>query len=518
MTHAADPSVLPVPAKAAAKKSASILQVVLILLVAVAGIGIRLYDLQDPPLDFHPARQLRSAIIARAVYYRLDTTADAATRQLAQDLAQLEMYEPPILENIVGFTYYLVHGEYVWIARIYNAIFWLLGGAAIFLLGRRLASWWAALLGTAWFFCLPFSVYASRSFQPEPWMVMWILLCAYALYVWSDRPGWKWAILAGLSGGMAILVKVVAGYFIAGMAIGVVLATLGLRSALRSRQVWSMAALMLLPAAVLYLVFNPSRSGEFFSFWTVSLSGLIFTTNFYADWLVMMNYLVGLTNVVVALVGILLAERRYRWMLVGAWAGYVLYGLMFPYQYTTHEYYHLPLVGLTAMSLIPALDVVVKKIVEQAALWRLAAAGLFVFMAFYSLYVARSVLYVDSYAYEPASWQRVGEAIPAGRSFVALTADYGMRLRYYGWRAIAVSWPSAGDLNLSALHGDAPMQTEDYFNEVTAGKDYFLVTAFSELDAQPELKAILTTRYPLFVDGDGYAIYDLDHPLSQDGG
>ena len=34
------------------------------------GFAIRMVDLTDPPLDFHPTRQLRSAIIARSMYYR----------------------------------------------------------------------------------------------------------------------------------------------------------------------------------------------------------------------------------------------------------------------------------------------------------------------------------------------------------------------------------------------------------------------------------------------------------------
>ena len=34
------------------------------------GLGIRLYDLTDLPLDFHPTRQLGSAVIARGMYYQ----------------------------------------------------------------------------------------------------------------------------------------------------------------------------------------------------------------------------------------------------------------------------------------------------------------------------------------------------------------------------------------------------------------------------------------------------------------
>jgi len=39
-------------------------------------------------------------------------------------------------------------------------------------------------------------------------------------------------------------------------------------------------------------------------------------------------------------------------------------------------------------------------------------------------------------------------------------------------------------------------------------KDYFLVTAFNQLDKQPDLEKILD-GYPIAAQGDGYALYKL---------
>ena len=41
-----------------------------ILLLLLLGLGIRLLDLTDPPLDIHPTRQLHSALMARGMYYQ----------------------------------------------------------------------------------------------------------------------------------------------------------------------------------------------------------------------------------------------------------------------------------------------------------------------------------------------------------------------------------------------------------------------------------------------------------------
>jgi len=488
---------------------------VALALVCLLGLGVRLVDLTDPPLDFHATRQLRSAIIARSVFYRLESGADPAVVEKAANLAKLEEYEPPLLETLAGFIDHLLGAENFWVGRALNSLFWVLGGLALAAFARRFAGPAAVLAGLCFYLFLPFSVTASRSFQPDPWMVTWILFAALALYRWMEAPSWKWALAAGLLSGMAVLVKAFAVFFIAGLWVGAVLGGRGWRQLLRSAQPWVIGLLAAAPALLVYLVSNPERSGSFFSFWVVSLSGLIRTSGFYADWLAMLKGLMGLVTVATALLGALLAERKARALLTGLWAGYALFGLVFPYQYITHEYYHLALIPLAALSLVPLLDLVFQRLKSEALFWRLAAAGVVAFAAFYGLYVSRSSLVAASYANEPASWAAVGAALPEDRTFIALTGDYGMRLNYYGWRSTSAAWPSAADDRLSSLAGNAGQDFETSFQERTAGKDLFLVTALSEFDAQPELKQKLTGGYPLLVEGNGFLIFDLTRPLAE---
>jgi len=494
-------------------KKTSLWLKILLFVIFILGIGIRLYDLKDPPLDFYATRQLRSALIARADYYRLAPGIDPETRRLASDLAALEIYEPPILEQIVGLTYLVIGSEQIWIARIYNALFWALGGLAIWALGKHYTHPIAIVLGLAFYFFLPFSVIASRSFQPEPWMVMWILLTTWALFRWGETLNWKRAILAGILGGMTMLVKVVAGFFVLPMLAAATLTSIGFRKAFRQVQIWCILLFMILPVGLNYMLLNPTgRSADFLSFWTVSLSGLILKSNFYADWLAMVQGLTGLMVLVVSAIGVALAEHRVRALLLALWIGYGLYGLVFPYQYTTHEYYHLPLVALVALSILPIADVALQRLKKEGWLWKALVAGVLLFASFYSLYVSRSILYAANYRNEPIAWRRVGEAIPSGHPFVGLTADYGMRLSYYGWRNMGASWPTGGDLHLYSLTGQGKLDTKSFFNEFTRGKDFFLVTAFSELDAQPELKELLYQNYPIYAQGDGFMLFDLRKP------
>jgi hypothetical protein len=493
-----------------------LLQLALVGILLLVGFAVRMVNLYDPPLDFHPVRQLRSALIARGVYYDLNPAADPATRSQAAALVPVDVHEPPIYEEFMGLVYLVTGGERVWVARIFSSLFWLVGALALYAIARRFVSFWAAALGLAFYLFLPFSIVASRIFQPDPWMVMWILLAAWAMLRWSETPTWKWSVAAALLGGLAILVKVTAGFFVAGFMILLTVHTLGWkeifgRGALKP---WGMALLTLAPAVIYYLGLHSGRAAEYFTYNTLEMMGMVLTSKFYAQWLALVNSLFGLTVVLAALLGTVLASPRLRLLLVGLWLGYAAYGLTWPYQYTTHEYYHLSLVALVGLGIVPLIESVLIQLNRQGRVWRLAAAVLLLAAIGYQGWVGRSVLVAENHSLEPRSWELVGQAIPKNESFVALTSDYGLRLSYYGWRSAAYYWPAQADLEVARLRGQTRLDTLAFFKEMTQGKNYFLVTALNDFDAQPELKTILTEHYPLFHQGSGFMVYDLVHPIS----
>ncbi|MDP3184891.1 MAG: glycosyltransferase family 39 protein, partial [Anaerolineales bacterium] len=157
--------------------------------------------------------------------------------------------EPPVMEIIVSQTYRLT-GEHLWIARIYSSLFWVLGGLALFLLIRELASSGAAIIGTLVYLFAPYGVIASRAFQPDPLMVALIVFAIWALFRWQNTSKWKWAILFGLFGGLALLVKNLSVFIVVGGFAGVILGARGLKRSIRDPHVWVMGGLLVLPTAV----------------------------------------------------------------------------------------------------------------------------------------------------------------------------------------------------------------------------------------------------------------------------
>ncbi|MEJ2354231.1 MAG: hypothetical protein P8Y03_31040, partial [Anaerolineales bacterium] len=110
-------------------------------MIFLLGLGIRLYDLTDPPMDFHPTRQIRGLVIARGMYYKMMPSADPAKRDKAIAYwGSMVEREPQILERVVALTYLAMGQEQVWVARIYTSLAWIIGGFFLFILARRMVS------------------------------------------------------------------------------------------------------------------------------------------------------------------------------------------------------------------------------------------------------------------------------------------------------------------------------------------------------------------------------------------
>ncbi len=229
---------------------------------------------------------------------------------------------------------------------------------------------------------------------------------------------------------------------------------------------------------------------------------------FYLRWVGMIAAVVGFGWFLTALLGAFLVERPApRGLLVGAWAGYLIYGLTLPHHIGTHDYYSLPLIPLTALGLAPLAQVALRHLQGPKRLAYTAAAGLFLAACLTGAYTARSALKKADYRPEAQFWTELGQKLGPGASVVALAPDYGYALAYYGWITPG-NWDTLAEYNYRASIG----QGEDFANlfaEKTADRDFFVVTLMDEFDRQPELKNYLQAHYAVHDQGPGYVIYDL---------
>ena len=528
-----------------------------LVILFLAAISIRLYDLTDLPLDFHPTRQLFSALKARGMYYQSLTDAPAEQRQFAIQQGKLRAtIEPEILEKLTVFTWKFT-GEELWVARIYSSLFWLIGGIFIYLLARDLfgdtdASHTesfrennkeirdirpirvirvpkdAPLFAVAFYLLLPYGVLASRSFQPDPLMVALIVGFWWAVNRWStsltpnsypaspnphpaSRDSLKFTILASLLGGLAIFVKLNAAFFVIGGALGAALGRASVRDLLRDKQVWAMIALGILPGAA-WVAYGLARGFLGQQFGGRFMPELFLSPSFYLGWADMLNNVLGLLSFTLALLGLLLVnDKPTRALLLGLWGAYFAFAIFFDYHISTHDYYSLPLIPIAALALTPLADALFAQLVGRIGnpLHKILAASALTLGLVAVLWTSRVALKSTDYRPEAAFWNQIGATVRDFR-VAALTQDYGSRLAYWGW-AGAANWPDSSDIEYHALRGGGAT-FEKNFARLTKNKELFLVTDLTDFARQPDLQVRLS-QFEIFAEGEGFVIYDLQNPL-----
>jgi 4-amino-4-deoxy-L-arabinose transferase-like glycosyltransferase len=488
------------------------LLIICVVVLFALGIGFRLMDLTNPPLDTFAWREFGSASFARKLYYQMLPNADPVLRLKAIDLAPTPT-EPPITEGLVALSYLVAGGEHLWIFRLWTTFFWVVGGLALFALVRRMTSEDGAVISLGYYLLLPFGNATTRAFLPEPLMTMWIILAVLAIYRWIESSTWKWSIAAGVFCGLAVLTKVFAVFPLVPAFALVTLASFGLRRTLANLQFWVIVALAAIIPAVYYIFPNPASGGGYLATWVLPYSRQLLNISFYITWLHFLNGHFDLVMVLMAILSITILEKRWRALCIGLWIGYGLLGAAVPELIDSHIYYDLPLVAIVAISLGPISTLLLGKLSTQGKLWHILFLGIGLLAVGFSVFLSRKDVGAVDYREKARQMQELGAKLPGG-SIIGLVDDYGASLSYYGWRYIAF-YPYTWDHEMGALAGhtfDENAANLDYFNIQVKGYHYFLVTLFDQLDAQPYLKTILYDHYPIYEKGSWYVIFDLKQP------
>ena len=498
------------------------IRIVLVSVILLIGVGTRLVNLSNPPLDFASTRQLHSLILARGYYYSMDLPSTrslpAQQRQFGITAGQQELIvEPTFFEHLTAYTYALMGQENFEIPRLYSIFFWVLGGIPLYLLAKKFMHVNGALAALAFYELLPFGVIASRSFQPDPLMILLILWALYFQYQWSEEDTLKNALAASILTGLAVLVKSTAVFFVGVPFIGFVLVG-GWRKALKNWRVYMMAAISLLPD-VIYTVLSATignNSGSIFG--SRFFPELYIQPHWYQSWFMMAKSVVDYIPLFIAVLAFFLFPKDKSRILYGClWIGYFLQGFVFSYHIYTHNYYQLPLIPMAALGFGLIFSLIMQRIeaLKPNTLARLFMAGVLAFSVALVVLKSRTELKADDYHYEETYWKKLGDKIGQSTPIIALTHDYGYRLSYWGFLKPNL-WDTQGDQVVERLSGTTAESFDQEFAEKTKGCDYFLVTLINDFNSQQNLHDYLLANYP-YEQGEGYYLFDLRHPLNKSG-
>jgi hypothetical protein len=482
----------------------------MLILIFSLGLAARLFDLGDMPLDFHPTRQLHSMLIARGMYYQnLDEVTEWKREMAVGQWKEEGQIEPPIMERLSALGYRLVGDADLRIPRLLSIFFWTMGGIGLFLLLRNLVGGVGAVIGVAYYMLLPYTTIASRSFQPEPLMTAAIIWSWWGVAKWVKKPTWLNAVLAGVFSGIALFVKLPAIFFVVPIILGAVLINRKFKAVISDPQVWVMATLTILPFAVYHV------DGFFISGFLKQQTHFRFFPNLWLDPYTYLRWVNNIDKVFVLelfLAGLfgalLIKDKKFRIMFLSVFVGYFLYGLSFSYHIMSHDYYQIPLTPAIAVGLAAVGSVLAENIKGKGRklFSMIVLAGLLAFWLAVNFHGITNQLEDANYDHVPVLYESLGDKVRE-YTVVSITPDYGYRMSYWGWKP-TINWMSTGDFQLRELAGQ-DLDPISIFQDTVKDADLFLVTNFSELNRQPDVKEILEENYPVFDEGEQYIIYDL---------
>jgi hypothetical protein len=481
------------------------------------------------------------AHIVRGMYYEgLDSIPD-----WKREIAQLNkerigfLLEPRILEHIVVFFYHLIGKEALWIPRIISAVFWIIGGIFLYLIAKNLFNPEAATISIIFYLFLPFSISASRSFQPDPMMIMLVLISLYSIIRYSQILSWTTLIIAAIVSSSAIIIKPYSVFLLYGTFVSLAICKNGLKSLIKRDSI-IFFLVSILPGLLYYFSGIILGKGLIKEHTRVTfLPHLLLQPYFWKDWLAMIGRVTGWCAFLIGLFSLAMVKERFqRFILLGLWVGYFFFGLFFTYHIHTHDYYQLQLIPVIALSLAGSGYSVTRRYSKISHLVIIVLFSLITFAGYpfykqgrdlngfgkYVAYLTGANPYIYSFFKEGYDkkiemYQEIGEIVKHSKETLFLTKNFGRSLTYHGLLS-GLPWPTSSSLRERREVGiPIPDKSEvfstDYLLIRTHGEyikyrpEYFIVTDFQEFRYQPELRSFLDTNFPLIAGSEDYLIYDL---------
>lgn len=468
-------------------------RLVLGVMLAVA-FAVRLHDITQPIVRFHPTRHYRSAVLARACYYDLaGGMPDWAKRVADANRAMQQAGEPPLMEWAACGAYLALGHEEIVIPRLLAVLIWVSGAIPLWLLASRLASPPAALLAAALHLFLPYGIVASQNFQPDPLMTVATLWALVALVRHYDEPTRARFLLAGLAVGAAGFIKP--------MSVFLTLPVLGAlallhREPLRQRLTAAIELTIVGMLAPLLFYGNSALRGSLVQDqmrmrFEPQLIGSMF---FWGGLSRMISRVETWPLFILAIIGTLLAgDRVARAVLAALFAGYFAFAVGFTYHMPTHDYYHLPYLPVIALG-VAVLYARLEALVPQPA--RLLAVGTLcaVTMVAGSLIAWPRLHFAEAPDYAQM-YKEVGELTEHGTHVLFLDPEYGFSMMYHA-EVSGDSWPNVDDLAAEAIDGRPSIDADARFERdyAYAEPTYFVVTDLNSLAVEKDLQAMLEKR------------------------
>lgn len=186
----------------------------LLAIIIIGAFWIRQYRINIPLGDWHSWRQVDTAAVSRNfikegfdfLHPKYDDMAPVS-EDGRPNPNRFRFVEFPIYSSLVALIYSLMGRVEVIDGRHLSVAFSLLSTVFLYLLVKKISGARVGLLSALIFAFLPYNIYFSRVFMPEPMMVFASLSALYFFVKFLEKKSWLFFILTGIFLNVALLTK-----------------------------------------------------------------------------------------------------------------------------------------------------------------------------------------------------------------------------------------------------------------------------------------------------------------------
>lgn len=451
---------------------------------------------------------------------------------------RLKPREPQIMQRLVGRVYTILKREPFWVPRLFSIFFWMAGGILLCLFVKEIFGTYGALWSAAAYLFFPFGIHMSRAFMPEALMNTFFIGALWAIHRCHQNPRLSRLLSAALVSGVAVYIKFVVFFPLAGAYIFLSLSGGGMKKFLRSSRTHLFFLTVFLLGFSHYLLAIFGSSALRGTARAVLSPHLIFSSFFWKGWLIQTGRIIGIIPFLLGLLAFFFIKKReIKYFLAGGYGGYFIYGLLFSYSTATHDYYQISLFTLILISLGQTGQVITNRFLQdrKKKIWAIpAAVSASVIIFLFSIFTAdldllnnkikrclRPAAFITCGS-QLASWddalisdyiktaREIGTSVHHNTNTLFLARDYGFPLIYYG-HIFGTFWPGPPDLRAYKRLRRKELSVEERFSlyRTSTPPEYFIVEDTSAWREMEELKVFLQQHYPIVQEKKSFIIFDL---------
>ncbi len=481
-------------------------KITIIFLIFGLGLFLRLYKINIPLLDFEPSRQIQTADITRNIFLGRFDILHPSVNYYGPGKVQY-LLEFPGYNTAIAFFYLIVGKVNDTLGRIFSIVGWMLSFFFLYQISKKLIGEKFSSVTMLFYSLSPMSIFVSRSFQPDQWMIALSLGAVNFALIWLKSKKIVFLLLSAIFASLASLLKIPSLIF---TAIPVFFLILSLKKSRRLINMFLYSFISFAPSFLWYAYAYFASKTSVVS----SHDGFLLSNWFWPNLFLKVNYYTTVfgwnynqvilpVGFILFCIGIFSGGKKLRFAYIWL-ASIAVYFFIFNRHTMVHEYYNLPFLPIASIFITVGFMAVLKIFKNNLLLYCFVVATVLI-NALPQL-ILMGYKPIERFKYVQETGGEI-QKITKPDDLIVGAMDSGPALVYYSNRT---GWGFDITGKNNPIIDGKTLTPEEYLESLRSkGAVIFAAADVQRFMSNPAFLNYLLGRYKTLAFSEKYAIFDL---------